>query len=771
MEHLFLEVEDIVIAKETTDALSAIVLRDDRTGHKESLVTPISPFTKWLGFDHDGCADQSFSIQSDLALYPAVRGWNVESMWDKGDLRQVHGALHDETDATSIGRQVAAMLQSWLYFGLLESITRKKVHTSYLLRYDNAGNPFLHSGNLGFALMAWKVAGWRATAAELTETLDNSLRNLNVVLSAVQRLLAWTDSRTENGEWTRKHFPGYCELVIHITPAVIRLFDAISTTRDQIQATHGRRIIVLNGLTDGRSERNARLIERGWCPFLIRYCQSSLHDSVLDWVDGSQKTNFSGGHSTCTEQECTRNNIDIKTYKTQHSSSCTEPSSCCFIAPDIGKVLDIIDEDKIPVVMVESGDSSDIKVIAHDPEAEGKYAAISHVWVDGLGSTAEKGLPKCQIKRLAKLVQDGTGSVDTPFWIDSLCIPSAPKQRSNAIGLMRAVYRQARAVVVIDKTIRQCSHDARVEDILWAVTSSPWMQRLWTFQESFLARELHFEMANDALLPHDQDFPPSTVIPPLQVVHTAFTQHLHSIRPDKSLAKREPRTNLGEVAAALSWRSTSRRSDEVLAVAALFNVDSKELARFPPEQRMKEFYLMVCKLPHDIIFFDGDKLLTPPFRWAPETLMSRSTISLDPCAEGQTAKVTSEGLYGQYQVLYLDHDLQGGHCTRSFIRETTDEGIYEISWEESYQNPPKATFNAVIIREVQDGIYLRPNIGLVVEGIAIRIKSKGLQSHLCDYMGRVTVLKYDPEDSLAPPQGGFSKLPKAQWENIALCIT
>ncbi|RDW64596.1 hypothetical protein BP6252_10247 [Coleophoma cylindrospora] len=771
MEHLFLEVEDIVFATETADAANAIMLRDDRAGHKESLVSPVPPFTKWLGFDHDGSSDPSFSLPRDLALYPVTRGWNVELMWDKGDLRQGHAAFDDQTDPAFIGKQVAAMLQSWLYFGFLESIIGKPVHTSYFLRYDIVGNRYIHSGNLGFALMAWKVAGWRATEAERLEMLDNSLRNFDVVNSAVQRLLAWTDSGTENGEWTRTNFPGYCELVIHITPAIIRLFDTISTTRDQIQAVHGSRILVLNGLTDSRSEREARLMERGWCPFLIRYCQSSLHDSVLDWVDASRKINHSGDHSMCTGQECTRNNIDIKTYETQHSSSCADPGNCCFIAPEIGKVFDIIDEGRIPVIVVKTGDSSDMEVIAHDPEVEGNYIAISHVWADGLGSTSEKGLPSCQIKRLAKLLSYRTGLVEISFWIDSMCIPSAPKQRSSAIGLMRSVYRQARSVIVIDKTIRQCSHDSSVEDILWAVHSSSWMQRLWTFQESFLARELLFEMANNELLPHDQDFPPSKVISPLQVIYTAFTQHLHSIRPNKGLAEREPRTNLGEVAAALSWRSTSRRSDEVLAIAALFNIDSKKLATLPPEQRMKEFYLMVSKLPHDIIFFDGDKLLMAPFRWAPKTLMSRSAISLDPCVEGQTAKATSEGLHGQYEVFCLNRDLRGGHGAQSFVHETTNQSIYGISWEKSYQNQPRATFSAVIIREVQGGTYLKPGIGRVIEGIAIRIKSKGAGTHFCDYMGRVTVLEYDKEDSMAPPQTEIPKLPTAQWKTMALCIT
>lgn len=47
------------------------------------------------------------------------------------------------------------------------------------------------------------------------------------------------------------------------------------------------------------------------------------------------------------------------------------------------------------------------------------------------------------------------------------------------------------------------------------------------------------------------------------------------------------------------------------------------------EDRMKAFLLMVRYMPHDIIFFDGPKLSSAPYRWAPATLMARSTAILD----------------------------------------------------------------------------------------------------------------------------------------------
>jgi hypothetical protein len=84
------------------------------------------------------------------------------------------------------------------------------------------------------------------------------------------------------------------------------------------------------------------------------------------------------------------------------------------------------------------------------------------------------------------------------------------------------------------------------------------------------------------------------------------------------------KTNLGEVLTALNWRTTSKRGDGTLAVAAPLDVDPMVLTDTSLEERMKAFLLMVRYMPQDIIFFDGPKLSTAPYRsstgpgWQPE---------------------------------------------------------------------------------------------------------------------------------------------------------
>jgi len=157
-----------------------------------------------------------------------------------------------------------------------------------------------------------------------------------------------------------------------------------------------------------------------------------------------------------------------------------------------------------------------------------------------------------------------------------LCIPSAEEQRKNAIQLLRAIYRNTAKVLVLDKSIQQVSDDTEAENLLWTITSLSWMQRLWTYQESFSAKVVIFQL-NDSTFALDQDFPSSMLPKPLQVVHTGLVQHLNNIRPAKDLEV-TTQTNLGEVAAALNWRSTSKAGDETLAIAALFNVDTVQKA-------------------------------------------------------------------------------------------------------------------------------------------------------------------------------------------------
>src|SRR2546429_9560325 len=115
----------------------------------------------------------------------------------------------------------------------------------------------------------------------------------------IQKRLLGSDESSKRSRWPRRYFQGYNELILMIRTAIIRMADVIGTTRDRIVADTDVRIIGFAGLPDARELRNARLIHRGWCRFLINYCQNSVNDSVLDWLDGTKRTSPSEGHDTC----------------------------------------------------------------------------------------------------------------------------------------------------------------------------------------------------------------------------------------------------------------------------------------------------------------------------------------------------------------------------------------------------------------------------------------------------------------------------------------
>lgn len=134
------------------------------------------------------------------------------------------------------------------------------------------------------------------------------------------------------------------------------------------------------------------------------------------------------------------------------------------------------------------------------------YVAISHVWADGLGSTAETGLPTCQLRRLAALVsaiQPGAA-----MRIESLCVPKADHVRTVAIELMARIYSQAAAVLVLDDGLQLCPATAPAGVQVLRVLTSGWMRRLWTLQEATLSRALYLALADAALVPLADLTPP-----------------------------------------------------------------------------------------------------------------------------------------------------------------------------------------------------------------------------------------------------------------------
>ncbi len=375
-----------------------------------------------------------------------------------------------------------------------------------------------------------------------------------------------------------------------ITPAIIRMTDVIGTTRARIVSETDVRILAFAGLPDAQAIRNARLLDRGWCPFLIHYCQNNMNDFALDWLDGSEMASFSDDHQACDSVECARNDVDATTYKMLH---CTSTCQCKKIRPELQDVLRAINEDRIPKMTLHDDQGAlSIEVCEGGLSLRGQYVAYSHVWVDGWGSTTEQGIYECQARRLAALTEQASG-VCMSWWIDS--------------------------------------------------------------------------------------------------------HHM----------------------------------------------------------------------PYDIIFFDGPKISSAPYRWAPATLMARSTSVVDPSHDEQRGECTEDGLCGLQCFLLLDCAQDGVDYTTYHALEVLETTFYGIYWDPESSNG-SAAFNAVIVCLIEDDRYLKPELEQVVEAVAVmrHPDMAGTDGYTSDYVGVVTITKLE-RHSL--PEG--TALTLAEWHVERLCIT
>ena len=778
MEHLFYNSTPSK-ATDVTKAFHSSVLSTDWA--EQSDVMPFqSPLTPWLGFDHD--SDEGLPL-SEIQDYPSHYNWEPGMIWE-GSLGDAHPCLKN-LDSETTASAVAAMLQSWLYFGLLESVLRKHVHVSYLVRADEAGKRYIFTRNLHACLQAWVFKIRLADEGSKLETHRQAIKTMAYVHSWVERLNIWTNP--DNAHFYKKveeTYPKFTQLLVIILPSIVRLAEMIDSAR--IGAMPPSTLLSL-GLAwrhpqQVRDYRECLLIQRGWCPFTIQMLLFNLSESTVDWLACHPTKGSLNLHSSCSGVECVRNNIDTNDYKVSHDSKLCQ-GDCPNVRPPIADVIGILGEreDSIPVFSIEDRkDSVNLSVISRSMKTQDleDYIAISHVWVDGLGSTAEVGIPECQARRLLRLGQEVTQKPNPRLWIDSLCIPAAREARKKAIILMADTYSNASTVLVIDKRIQQQKSSCSIQDLYCTIFTSAWMQRLWTYQEACLAKKLVFELAENDL--YTLEFPRQGESIGKTMIWRAFGAQLTRLRID-----RDSRSNLGSVSRALNWRSTKRRIDELAAVAGLVQLRSSALGeiletKFEAE-RMRIFLQAVRWLPRNILFLPGSKIEMSSFRWAPCTFMNRFEVTLSTDPNEQTAECTAHGLKGTWLTLSLKHTVPGARDGGPSIRyvgsnwtkvSRSEAYVFRIYCKEGWPEPSSpAHYNMILLNcELTAAGSSVIGEGAWVRGLAVMRHDKENQWPInepgvtvCDYVGQVLVekmrmdeaLQYKPSLMFAMPDEGL----------------
>lgn len=134
-----------------------------------------------------------------------------------------------------------------------------------------------------------------------------------------------------------------------------------------------------------------------------------------------------------------------------------------------------------------------------DKPSTARFVAISHVRSVGLGNDRKNSLPFCQLTLIQVLVNHinppQNEQTDTPFWIDTMALPTDFRRRKPMLSSLRRVFGTATAVLVLDPSLStHCFRSA--EEALIRIRYSLWKQRLWTIEEAFFARRLIFRFAN-----------------------------------------------------------------------------------------------------------------------------------------------------------------------------------------------------------------------------------------------------------------------------------
>ncbi|KAF9630361.1 HET domain-containing protein [Lasiodiplodia theobromae] len=461
------------------------------------------------GFEYDG---------EDFATFPERVGF-----WKAGKL-----------DLGRPYRQLAALAQAWLFFGLIDLFTGQRVDKGVLVRrehIDRADEGVVDTTMLGGILEE------SLRRPQMPSSRSKALEEIRAQLLEA----AWASSTLDQIQGDDFSSSTVFLSIKILIICLSEMFDFANflhfgSSRPPIHPVNSLRSPILETRRpNGIFPAPARLLidrmrQSGWCIHQILDIFRAHHYYTVYYYSSIARSESWDeiSHEACTEAHCVAYNIkDNSAYKIRHIEEC---SGCELIGPPEDEVADIVRKGDIPLVKLNSAsleNQTQLEVTADTPYS--RYTAISHVWIDGRGNPTANTLPKCQLQRLAARLsaisnaqQSWVGRLwkwlrDPPptshlLWMDTLCIP--PQQdsedrkslRKKAIHRMALIYVSAEQVLVLDAELENFTHESSPRELTDALIScARWNARCWTLEEGALARRCLFQFKDVARKPTPYD--------------------------------------------------------------------------------------------------------------------------------------------------------------------------------------------------------------------------------------------------------------------------
>ena len=601
----------------------------------DHLPLPLRPFRPPLKF--------TIYSKEDYNLVPFFKylkhiGWDIEDIASAEKSRKSKGEIH-------------AVLQTWTYFGLINTATRRAWPTNTFMRTGPSGEEFLTSEPLTQILQDWIDGEHAKTYPQQVEYVEH--------MSEILRLIAsvYNTMHLRSPTFLDPALILSVELCIeYIVRAIVIATTPAERSGPEIPAVKHEAILRSEDLLCQQMRK------LNWCEseihMLVEFCSKSemAFASLLN-PPGPNKN-----HSLCTREKCVAYQItDSKSYVTLHADSAC---NCEFVFASQDRLGEILlrGTGSIPLVGTKSprrDTDGKLYVDLLDSRSSSvngtNYVAISHVWSDGLGNNKSNSIPFCQFKRLSNLVCSlyakddniNTNNNTTALWLDTLCFPlNPPAAYDEALIRMRQSYEEADRVLVLDKyLLAQPCADMAPEEVAIRVMCMPWNKRLWTLQEGVLARSLAFQFSDTFVDLSDfatRRSNPYATLPTL--VFGSSWRYFESLRVLET--ETDKTMNVMQANRALTFRSTSEADDEPLCLGNLLGVDPGSVVRAGTRnERMKVIWQNVSRHFSSTIFWSAPKLTADGFTWAPATFMEAGCARAKTCSEKAVMKGHSGGLF------------------------------------------------------------------------------------------------------------------------------
>ena len=573
--------------------------------------------------------------EGSFAVYPRNQGFRMHQEMD-GMVLQVAGDW-SYADYTRL-------LQSWLFFGLLQNICvlfEKEFDLSKLVTFPNNGRPNITATPLS-------PSRWRETlASEFSSTVNSGesgvllvrMRDFNDVLFLAQHHAALFDF--ENPQSAEESLDraliilSVKYMIYHMVHMVLskQYLSSLdlSVTKRRDLARQGQRIReqrLMCGDSHERQQPSAMVMKRhleanGWCPVLAEDVlrRRSLAHVYSAAALVSHTTNFAMHDNCASSARCLAYNVDLGSFQPVHN---TPNCPCKPLKPDMAQIYRILEQKQIPIAHLTRETQAHISMEIEPADPRTQYTAVSHVWADGLASADYNGLLCCQLERLfdcllkmwiewRSINRRKEGSIKKgasrraaiskrlmrkfpekriAIWVDAICVPGLDRHdlarselmKRRAIELMTPTYAGASHVLVLDRDIGEISEYKAERSTHDRYDDEPWYCTQVSKYEKVAPIDLSFILRYSPWMGRCWTLQEGALGQCVMFQCAGWTCPI----PRELEGEIEPKDIQSLIENLLS-RSTSMQADEDQILANLSLLSANELSQYSRSDRIKAF--------------------------------------------------------------------------------------------------------------------------------------------------------------------------------------